>query len=371
MPNFRQRQWLLIAIAIAVIILLTIIAAPNSSGKNNSGSTYSRHPDGYGAWYEYMSQTDVSIERWRKPFFESLQELQGVTYIQIRSKGDFLLSQSHNLPPRVREWISQGNTLIIVGDYQPATAANFSSFLPYREPLSAKRIKIETTRRYRQRVDRQTETILGDRFGAVVWQKEIGRGKVIYCTTPYLAANAYQDNPDNYEFLAQLASENKAIWVDEYIHGYKDREIIAREQRGLFSYLAKTPWFLLFVQLIIGTVVASTVAFRRFGQPLTPHEAIADNSTAYIDALAGVLEKANSSDFVVETVGKDERRKLQKSLGLGSALVSRETLLAAYQQKGSVSELNQLLNLGDRGRKPNDTQLIIWSDRWQNINRHE
>ena len=378
MPSFRQRKWLLIAIAIAVVILLTLVAAPNSSGRrNDSGSTYGRNPDGYGAWYEYMSQKDVPIERWRKPFSEFIeQDIQRITYVQIRSKTDFLLSQSHNLPASVTEWVSQGNTLVIVGDYQPATAANFSSFLSYRDqPLSENRIKIETTRRYRQQAKEKTETILGDRFGAVVWQEEIGKGQVIYCTTPYLAANAYQDNLDNYEFLAELASENLAIWVDEYIHGYKDRETIAREQReNILSYLAKTPWFLLFVQLIIGAVIASVVAFRRFGQPLSPHQAIADNSTAYIDALAGVLEKANSSDFAVETVGKDERLKLQKSLGLGSSsLVGRQTLLTAYkQQKGkSRSELSQLLDIGDRGQKLNDVQLAIWSERWQGINRRE
>ena len=368
MPNFRQRKWLFVAIAIAVIILLTLVAAPNSSGhKNDSGSTYGRNPDGYGAWYEYMSQKDVPIARWRKPFSKLIEDdIQGITYLQIRSKVDFLTSIDDS--SLRREWIAQGNTLVIVGSYQPATAAPFISFLPYRQqPLSDNQIKIQTTRRYRQQT-KETKTILGDRYGAVVWQENIGKGKVIYCTTPYLAANAYQDHPENYQFLAELVSDNKAIWVDEYIHGYKDRETIASEQQeNILSYLAKTPLFLLFIQAVLIAIVASIVALRRFGQPVTSQQAIADNSTAYIDALAGVLEKANSTDFALEVIGRDEQHKLQTALGLGRSLVDRETLLTAWNRSNWSTE--QQLPLINNGRKKlSDAQLISWVRQWQKIN---
>lgn len=371
MPNFRQRKWLLIGIAIAVIVILTLVAAPNSGGrKNDSGSTYGRNPDGYGAWHEYMSKKEVPIERWRKPFSRLIKDnIQGVTYVQIRSKADFQLSKVSNpsLSSPVKQWVSQGNTLVIIGEYQPATAAPFKSLIPYRDsPLSENQIEIKTTRRYRSS---DKTGILSDRYGAVVWQKKIGKGKVIYCVTPHLAANAYQDT-DNYEFLAELVSENKAIWVDEYIHGYKDKETIAREeQEDVISYLAQTPWFLLFIQAVIIAAVATAAAFRRFGKPILFKEAIADNSTAYIDALAGVLEKANSTDFVVDAIGKDERQKLQASLGLGKSLVDEETLIAAWKQQKSKSaaELSQLLQISNSS-KISDAQLITWIQKWQKIN---
>ena len=368
MPNFRQRKWLFVAIAIAVIILLTLVAAPNSSGrKNDSGSTYGRNPDGYGAWYEYMSQRDVPIERWRKPFSKLIEDdIQGITYLQVRSKADFLTSIDDSSLPQ--EWIAQGNTLVIIGYYQHATAAPFTSSIPYRQqPLSDNSIEIQTTRRYRQRVQGKTKTILGDRYGAVVWQKNIGKGKVIYCTTPYLAANAYQDHPENYQFLAELVSDNEAIWVDEYIHGYRDRETIVREQPDVLSYLAKTPLLLLFVQAIFIAVIASIVALRRFGQPVTYQEAIADNSMAYIDALAGVLEKANSTNFALEVIGRDEQRKLQAALGLGRSLVDRETLLTAWKRSHSSTQ-KQLPPINNGRKKLSDAQLISWVRQWQKIN---
>jgi hypothetical protein len=373
MPNFRQRKWLWIGIAIAVLMVLTLISAPNSGGrKNDSGSTYGRSPDGYGAWYEYMTEQDVSIERWRKPFSQFLEaKIQDATYLKILSKSDYLMGLEGMLSAEESNWVSQGNTLVIIGRYVPATAAPFTSSIPYRpEALSNNQIKIATTRRFR---DQETvQNILQDRYGAVVWQEKIGKGKAIYCSTPYLAANAYQDHLDNYEFLAALVNDHPTIWVDEYIHGYKDQETIAEEQQeSIFSYLAKTPWFFLFIQAVLMAIVAAFAAFRTFGLPLKPQTAITDNSTAYIDALAGVLEKANSTDFVVEAIARDEQRKLQKSLGLGKSLVDDQTLLAAYQKQSSATteNLSQLLEVSKAGKKISDAQLITWIQKWQQLNQ--
>jgi hypothetical protein len=373
MTNFRQRRWFLIVIAIAVIILLTLIAAPSSGGNmNDAGSTYGRNPYGYGAWYEYMSEGKIPIKRWEKPFSQLIKDdLQDITYIQIRNKIDFQLSTMtpHSLTTTEKEWVSQGNTLIVIGEQQPATTAPFTSLIPYRNsPLSNRQIKIETTRRHQP--DSQSKALLADQYGAVVWSEKIGQGKVIYSATPYLAANAYQ-NLDNYEFLAELVSQNKTIFVDEYIHGYKDQETRVNEQQeNVLSYLVKTPLFLLFIQMIVIASVATAAACRRFGKPLIPKTAIADNTTAYIEALAGVLEKANSTDFVVETIGKDEQRKLQASLGLGKSLVDQNTLITAWkkQQNQSADELNQLLEINQTKSKISEAKLIDWIQKWHKIN---
>ena len=149
MSNFRQRQWIFIGIAIAVIVVITLIAAPNSSRRNNSGSTYSRSADGYGAWYEYMNQQEIPIKRWRKPFTKLIEsDLENVTYVQILSK-DYYLLGALGVSSLETNWVSQGNTLVVVGKYEPATPAPFNSSIPYRqETLSSNKIKIETTRRF-------------------------------------------------------------------------------------------------------------------------------------------------------------------------------------------------------------------------------
>ncbi|GAB4535045.1 MAG: DUF4350 domain-containing protein [Pleurocapsa sp.] len=369
--NISKRRVLILGfIAIAAIVALTFLAAPNSNNEISSGSTFGRNPDGYGAWYEYMSERGTPVERWQKPFRRLIknQENGDITYIQIRSKEQFQQSKllSYQLSELERNWLKQGNTLVIVGEMQPSTAAPFSSILRSED---LKKIKIETTRR--KKANNQTNTLLKDDFGQVVWSENIGEGKLIYISTPYLATNAYQEFPDNYEFLAQLVSKNHKIFVDEYIHGYKDKETIAREaQTNLWNYLAQTPLLLLFIQLLIIILIAIAVAFRRFGQPVSLKTSVVDNSMAYIQALAGVLEKAECTDFVVETIGKDEQRKLQKSLGLGQTLVEKETLITAWtKQTGKpATELSQLLQVSQRQNRFSESELITWLEKWQKIN---
>ena len=364
--NIRQRKvWLLSIIAIFVIIMITLVAAPNNN-RVSGGSTYSRNPDGYGAWYEYMLSRGTPIQRWQKPLSKLIdrQEREKITFIQIYPKSYWQQSKLIFPVPRDSEknWIKKGNNLLIMGIYKPATAATFNSLLSQGD----RQIKIATTRREKS----SDRTILGDDFGAVVWEKKIGAGKIIYTTTPHLAANAYQDSTDNYEFLAELASENSKILVDEYIHGYKDREIIVEEEKeDLFSYLAKTPLFPLAVQLLIVSIVASITVFRRFGQPNIIKKPVLDNTIEYIQALSGVLTKANCIDFVVTTIAEDEQLKLRKNLGLGQTIVDEETLIAAWTEQtgNSSTKLRQLLQKSKGDRPLSDKQLANWVQEWQQI----
>jgi len=528
----NRRLWIFGAIAIGAIILITLLAAP-ASNKLNSGSTYNRAPDGYGAWYAFMSERGTPVQRWRKPFEDLANNKDAKppitllrVYSNLTSPG---LSQSlieQELTEKERNWVESGNTLVILGVHQPVTEAPFSS----THKAGTLSVKIDTQRREKK----IKEGLLGDRFGAIVWEESIGKGRVIFATTPHLAANAYQDFQGNYEFLAQLVSQsgvpgqqrttdnraianrptgnsqnpsslsekenqvetgrgewgvgsgetgndnkvssnlqnsspipysllptprqtamwvdeyihgykdselitkreyanNRAIanrsagnsqsggsgqqgttgdrstanrptgnsqsggsgqqgttgdrstanrptgnsqnpvWVDEYIHGHKDSEVIKREQReDIFSYLAKTPLFPAFVQGFILLLVAIWTLNRRFGKPLTLSAPVVDNSEAYIQALGGVLQKANSSEFILEVVGKEEQLQLQKALGLGQVLLDHQSLVEAWvlQTGRPATELEQLLQVQSRKRRMSETDLLTWLGNWEQIRRH-
>ena len=259
----NRRLWLFGAIAITAIIIVTLVFAP-ASNKLNSGSTYNRSPDGYGAWYAFMSKRGTEVQRWQKPaedFTKNPDAKTSSTLLRIYSSPIF----TEAVTEIEEKWLKQGNTLVILGISAPVTQAPFSSLLPH----SLGEIKIDTGRR----VDRKKKPILGDEFGGIVWTKTVGKGRVYFASAPYLAANAYQDFPGNYEFLAALVTQSEGgekeiegteqalavnfiqnpidrsqktsknvnkVWVDEYIHGYKDPEIIKRESKdNLFTYLAK------------------------------------------------------------------------------------------------------------------------------------
>lgn len=366
----RNRLIWLGAIAIAAIILLTISIAP--SNKYNSGSTYNRAPDGYGAWYAFMQAQGTNIQRWQKPFLAIKTETKPVTLLQINSS----LSRASLYPEQVA-WVEKGNNLVILGVRTPTTLAEFTT----NQKSSFGDIKIDTTRRYQKfqpekqesgYIEYSEQMLLGDRFGAVVWQRNYGQGKVIFATTPHLAANAYQDEA-NFVYLADLVTKNKQkILVDEYIHGYKDTEV--REQQGqgnLFSYLAQTPVSLVLLQASILLLVLIWAENRRFGKPVNVVTPVIDNSQAYIQALAGVLQKAQSSDFVLEMVGKEEQQQLQKALGLGTIPVENEVLLKVWQEKidNNTTELDTVLKTQLKKQCISERQLLSWLSKWQHLRK--
>lgn len=430
----NRRLWLLGAIGITAIMIVTLVFAP-ANNKINSGSTYNRAPDGYGAWYALMSKRGTEIQRWQKPiedFAKNPDTKPPSTLLRIYS----------SLIPEVvsdteEDWVKQGNTLVILGVRAPVTPAPFSSFLPD----AAGEIKIDTGRRN----PGDKNQVLGDNFGAVVWGKTLGKGTVYFAAAPHLAANAYQDFPGNYEFLAKLVTGSESgdkeiegteqavvndlriktkalsevevfadfagcnpvlsyknpvsdhclspikfiqkpieqshkssktinkVWVDEYIHGYKDPEIIDREsEENLFSYLAKTPLFPVAIQGTIILIVAIFAGWKRFGQPVTLSAPKVDSSEAYIQALAGVLEKANSTDFAVETIGKAERLQLQKALLLGETPPESEAVIDAWvEQTGrKAAELEEMWRSPSRKQRISDLDLLAWLNKWQQIRQH-
>jgi hypothetical protein len=348
------------AIAASVIILISLIAAPSNS-KINIGSTYNRAPDGYGAWYAFMQQRH-SIQRWQKPFKELETQTRPVTLLQVNS-----YLETPIISPQERKWLEKGNNLVILGVRPDVTAAKFSTM--QKSPFG--NVKIDTGRR--RELETGEEVDLGDRFGAVVWKKQYGKGKAIFATTPYLAANAYQDNLSNFQYLADLVSnKGNILFVNEYIHGYKDPSVRKSEGEGdLFSYLAKTPLLPMLVQAIAFLGVLIWAQNRRFGKPETLHTPEINNSQAYIQALAGVLLKADKNDFVVEMVGKQEQLQLQKALGLGQVLMEHQTLIDAWVEKtgATAAELQAVLKVQSRQQPMSERDLISWLGKWQSLRR--
>ncbi|MCC5617502.1 DUF4350 domain-containing protein [Nostoc sp. CHAB 5836] len=358
MKRSNRLAWMS-AIALAAIVLLNLFVAPNNT-KLNTGSTYNRAPDGYGAWYAFMQHQGISIKRWQKPFSDLQPKNSPVTLLQISG-----YQRQTTLYSQEREWVEKGNTLVILGAGARVTEAEFSTL--QKSPQGD--IKIDTRRRY-QKADSK-EINLGDRFGAVVWQKNYKQGKVIFSTTPYLAANAYQDYLSNFKYLASLVSEkNNTVFVDEYIHGYKDADVRKKESEGdLSSFFAKTPLFPIIIQVGILLSVLIWAQNRRFGKPVALETPVVDNSEAYIQALAGVLQKADTTDFVVEMVGRQEQLQLQKALGLGQIPLEPQALINFWIQKtgATPAELDAVLKLQSRKQPISERDLLSWLGKWRII----
>lgn len=356
-----QKYLWLLGLTLAVIISLTLFLAPQNS-KLTSGSTYNRAPDGYGAWYAFMEKQGTPIKRWQKPIQDLPKSKNSVTLLRVSSD----VADERDYYFNADEWVARGNTLVILGVAKPATEAAFTT----SQESEVGKVKIETRRR-KTELSKKEKQRLGDDFGAIVWEQKVGKGKFIYSSTPYLAANAYQDEPGNYKFLAKLVTEgSKSVLVDEYIHGYKDKEVIQKEGKASWiDYLAKTPLASIFVQAGVILVVLVVAKNRRFGQAVSLKSPVVDNTEAYIQALAAVLRKANSSEFVVEAIGKEEKMQLQKELGLGTTPADNQTAIETWvKQTGRpASELEQVLHLQSKKNRISEKSLLNWLEKWQKI----
>ena len=381
--RFSRRQITILAIALAAIILLTLLFAPVGS-EQRSGSTYDRSPSGYGAWYAYMQEQGKPLKRWQQPA-EALFQPNGdagtdstpnrkiarpqtpITLLRIDT--DIELSAASEA------WVKQGNVLVLVGAIADAsvTQAPFTSDVASPGGI----VRIATSRRYRP--SSESTPLLQDSFGTVVSQQNLGKGRLISVITTDLAANAYQDFRANYELLAKLVTEpSYPVWVDEYLHGYKDSEEQnntageadykdSEEQNNtageadLFSYLMRTPLSVLAIQAIAFLLVLIWGQNRRLGLPERIETPTLNNSEAYIQALAGVLHKAGGSEFVLETLGKAEQLDIQKALGLGTSPLPIDDLIAAWSQHGQPADpLQTLLRTAARHRRVSEAELSQW-----------
>ncbi|MBD2260359.1 DUF4350 domain-containing protein [Pseudanabaena sp. FACHB-2040] len=370
-PLRLSNRYLWIGLIFLVLLaFLSFLAAP-ASNRLTSGSSWNQGPDGYSAWYDYMAQQGTPLQRWQRPVEDLIKQLAETsapdapaTLVQVNS-GFIQPGALYPLRPWLSDWAEAGHHVIILGQQEPATAAPFAT----QQASPAGLITVETRRRASLSEARQP--LLADDYGAIAWQRPEGNGLVTVIVTPHLAANAYQADPGNFPFLADVVTQaGGPIWVDEYLHGYKEADVVVEEAGDSWiSYLAQTPLVVIVTQLVLVGLVALVAQNRRFGVKQRLKRPVVDNSEAYIAALAGALHKAGSHDFVTTTLSKAERLTLQKTLGLGEGPVPDAALQTAWTQSTgeAAQELTSLVEPPTRLQR--DQELAAWLQRLQTLHQ--
>jgi Domain of unknown function (DUF4350) len=390
MTDFKKlfkQYWQFGLIAAVAIVLVTFVSA-TSGDSRQAGSSYSNAANGYSTWYRMMVDRGIKMQRWQKSFPQLTKNSDyqsATTLLQVNPQLEKL-----QLTKLQQSWVSQGNTLVILGGSAPAWE------IPFRADLESSEgnVRIETTRRFRSESIKNElpqstfkESVVSDRSGSAIATFTLEKGMVIIASTQYLAANAYQDFRPNYELLAALVTQDRGqVLVDEYIHGYTDRQRKSatskkageetsddRETDGdALAYLTNTPLFTVFLNLLLGILVLFWQQNRRFGKVIVPKLPEIDNSEAYIQALSGVLRQANSSEFVLQNIGRAEQLTWQQKLGLGKErLVEHQTLITAWetQTKLPTEDLRFVLQLTTAARRLTPAELTSWLAKVRTIDR--
>lgn len=376
MREFVRKYWL--AILFFTFTLALQFLTPNS----DLGSSWSRAPDGYGAWYTDLQKHNIPVRRWQRP----LKDLKGTdqTLVVVATKAPLAFSSA------LQDWVKAGNTLLLLQSQGSATQAEFSS--------RVEQVLVETSRRHQSDQDWSEERLsdclkkgelpvcignlvlgskplLADKYGNIVWEYPYEQGRVVEVTTAFLGANAYQDAPGNFAFLRKIASpKGQTVLFDEYLHGYIDEEIAKQENRygSWWKYFLTTPPFAALAQGVVILLVLIWGENRLFGPVQSLPVDKQENSEAYIQALAGVLQKARSSEFVLEVLGRAEQLHIQQALGLGNTPVERKLLLSTWsdltQQPASV--LSAVIDPPERKQRITQPELSNWLKSVETVRRY-
>jgi hypothetical protein len=375
----RSRWWLVPVVLIGLLVLGLLLVIFLVAPVAREGSTYERSPTGYNNWFVYMKQQGITVRRWQLDYSELTGT--GKTLIQIQPRETPLDSNESS----TFSWVGKGNTLIRLSWRGEMVGSTFASQL--ESPVGE--VLIETRRRSK-RIDKQEEALLQDADGVVVWSRPLEKGQIINCLYPWLAANAYDGRGlKNYEYLKYLTTlaqqQGGEIWVDEWLHGYRDRQprpqAQAERYSDVFDYLRQTPLAAMLAQTVLIIVLLTFGQNQRFGGILNPKTPQPDNSERYIQALAGVINNARHTDFVLEHLGERLRRQLAVGLGLTSErsgqLPPDDQLVAAWTQATQRSPQNllkllqasQKSEVGQETRRLSDQDLLAWVSNAESILR--
>ncbi|MEL7314110.1 MAG: DUF4350 domain-containing protein [Cyanobacteria bacterium J06559_3] len=377
-PNRGLR---IVIVAVVVMLALMFFLAP-ATGQKTSGSTFNRAPEGYLDWYRYMEDQGAPVQRWKRPLQVLLENDTPEPQTLLRVYPSMVDPRRVEFNWWIEDWLEAGNDLVFLGLAGPVTEADFTT----RQDSSYGSVLLETRRRHfivpdneqplsskEQQPLRRERPVLTDDYGAAVWQRQMqgAEGSAYFVVTPHLAANAYMDEPGNYALLADLVSRSGGtIWIDEYLHGYTDppepvEDAGGSEEAiggGWIRYLANTPVKIAAIQLVVLVGIFLLAQNQRLGNLSRLQTPQVDNSKAYIEALAGVLHKANSTRFLVDMITKAERSVLQRSLGFNQETVEDAELGTAWTQqtRQSAEVLDPLLSPPRQVRRKSDEALSQW-----------
>ena len=297
LSRLQSRRYWLIALAIAIVMLASFLLLIPHQSQRLQGSTYGRSPGGYGAWWAWMEQNHTPVQRWQKSPDQLITLTEPATLLRIDPQAIVSGSPQASLgsiSTNDSQWVAKGNRLVYLGRWANLSAA------PFDQTLDSEfgPVKIQG----RRRATSINSPLLSDEHGAIIWREVQGDGEIIWVIPPFLGANAFQEQTANFQLLQALMQPDRhQLWVDEYLHGYKDSETLAAEAVGtVWHYLQQTPLFPLFVQLLLLCGLLIGWGNRRFGRPQAPPPLPANNQQTYVYALAQVLEKGDRPEFVVQ-----------------------------------------------------------------------
>ncbi len=348
--------------ALLALLCLTLIVTAVAPQNYPKGSSYEQSRSGYAQWYQFMESKNYPVKRWRRAYGQLKGTGQTLFQVaDVERLQEPLLAESDIL-----DWVKQGNTLIQLSWDGGITGAPFSSELP--TPKGG--LRIETIRRYQAKNNNFDEVLLKDTFGAVIGLGTLKKGEVIKIAYPLMGSGFYAEQGANFQILADLATQRKGtIWVDEWIHGYRDLEAAPilgdAAPQDLWDYFAQRPIAVMAGQGVLMLALLFWGQNQRFGALLRVTPPPRNSSEQYIQALADTLNTHGHTEYVLALLGQSLRDRLKSRLSLvgadltgdGDRAIATEWVVVTGRPG---SELLELLEQSRSEKRLKDSELLVW-----------
>jgi len=149
-----------------------------------------------------------------------------------------------------------------------------------------------------------------DEFGAVAAYTRIGRGGIVWCTSPWSFSNQAIAQEQNLEFVLALArlDPQAPILFDEYHHGFG---------AGMSVWTVAPPLTKLGIaQLALALLLLLITLAWRFGpQHLPVEERFTRSRAEYLTSMAGLLERTQATHVVLQRLRLRVARAVSRRLG--------------------------------------------------------
>lgn len=334
-------------------------------------SSYRSTPYGTLAFYTLLEESGYRVVRFEKPFTELKYHEPGSLVVIAPPK-------AHNPDEdefiALNKWIEAGGLLIIIdrdirnvtlGDAVVHTeqARSSSAVHPLQPTLFTRNVQRVALSAYatRVRVDSRAATYhIGDDQAAILADAQVGKGRVVLLSDPYVVANNGISQADNVILALNLLAERPAgkIAFDEYHHGYG----ASSPGGGLMSYFRGTPipWMMAQAGLIAVLVVYSYG--RRFGRPIPLRSERRTTNLEFVSSMANITRLAEASDLAMENIYSEFRKRLCRFSAVPAKIDNaRLTAAAARRAKLDERELTGLLSRCEeiaRGEQVSESELL-------------
>ena len=333
-------------------------------------SSYSSTPYGTRAFYTLLEESRYDVTRFEKPYTE-LKDHEPGTLVLITPP------DVHNPDEEefnaLDKWIEAGGLLIIVDrniDKQIGDAGIHTEYAVVKSPVRilqptplTRGVQQIAVSEYATRVkvdSRATTYHIGDDQAAVVADAQVGKGRVVLLTDPFIVANNGISQADNVILALNLFDGRPTgkIAFDEYHHGYGARTT----GQGLMSYFRGTPvpWMFAQVALIVALVVYSNG--RRFGRPVPLKRERRTTNLEFVSSMANITRLAQATDLAMANIYAEFRKRLCKFSRVPSKIENGK-LAAATARRAKIDERELATLLArceeiSRGEPVSDSELL-------------